>query len=845
MKKTFIFSALTLGILGISPLVSNAQKTPVKRSTTAVVDTTKKNAAASDTTKKKEVKKGPKDFADFIKKDVKTDDGMFTVHFQDDKYFFEIADSILNRDILVVNRIAKSGADLRSGMNGYNNDIINENVIRFEKGPNDKIFLKSISYSERSKDSTQAMYNSLMNSTLQPIAASFDVLAYGENKKNPIVDMTNFMSDDNDIFFFNARYKSSIKLGGFRKDMSYIDKVLSFPTNTEIKTVKTYAKGGAPGPGGAPAAAGGTATVELNTSIILLPKTPMQPRHMDPRVGYFTVNYTDYDSNPIGVTRNSLITRWRLEPKEADMEKYKRGELVEPKKPIIFYIDPATPEKWVNYLIAGVNDWQVAFEQAGFKNAIIGKRAPTPEEDPEWSLEDARYSAIVYKASSVPNASGPHVNDPRSGEILESHINWYHSVMTLLRNWYIIQGSPNDERARKMEFEDELMGELIRFVSSHEVGHTLGLRHNFGSSSAYPTEKLRDKKFVKEHGFAPSIMDYARFNYVAQPGDGITGSDLYPKINYYDKWAIEWGYKLIPEAKDENAEKPILNKWILAKAGDPKYWFGHERSQDDPRSQSEDLGDDSMLSGTYGIKNLQRIVPNLEKWTQTPNGNYDDLREVYGEVFGQYNRYVGHVLKNVAGIYETPKTIDQKGVVYELVPAKKQQSAIDFLNKEVFTTPTWLINYDISNKIGLDPIGRIGKVQTDALNRLVSPRTINNLMRAEVENKNAFNVTNLFDGLNKGIWNNLGSETDIYKRNLQKAYVASLIKLLEPSKAAPTPGQAPFDPTLSDISSIARAQLDSLREKIRSARSAKAKSLTEYHLQDLDQRIGKALNPDV
>lgn len=839
MKNIFLFSALCFGLTGASPLYSQAQQAPTK-------PTIATEHSKSDTTKKT-TKKEPKKFADFIKGDAKTDQGLFTIHFQEDKYFFEIPDSILNRDILVVNRISRSGADLRTGMAGYGGDQINENVIRFEKGPKNNVFLKNISFSERSRDSTQAMFQSVMNSNVQPIAAAFDVVAYGKDTNNLIVDMTSFINDDNDIFFFSPRYKTALRLGTIKKDMSYIDKVSSFPQNTEIRTVKTYTRTAPPGLSGpaAMAASGGTATLELNTSMVILPKVPMQGRQFDPRVGYFTVRYTDFDANPQGVKRSALITRWRLEPRDEDMEKYKRGELVEPKKPIVFYIDPATPEKWVDYLIAGVNDWQSAFEKAGFKNAIYAKRAPSFEEDPEWSLEDARYSAIVYKPSSIPNASGPHVNDPRSGEILESHINWYHSVMTLLRNWYFVQASPNDERARKMEFDDELMGELIRFVSSHEVGHTLGLRHNFGASSAYPVEKLRDAKWVKEHGVAASIMDYARFNYVAQPGDGITGSDLYPRINYYDKWAIEWGYTLIPNAQTEEAEKPTLNQWILAKADDPKYWFGTETNPDDPRSQNEDLGDDSMLASHYGILNLQRIVPNLEEWTYTANENYDGLKELYGEVVTQFNRYAGHVAKNIAGIYETPKTVEQAGTVYELVPAKTQQRAMDFLNKEVFTTPEWLISYDISNKVGEDPVTRIGAIQNNVIGRLLSARTIDKLIKAEVQDKKAFGVKDLFDGLNKGIWDKLKAESDVYKRNLQKQYVANLILLLSPPKEERTPfGQVNLDPTKSDISSIARAELDKLQQKIRIASPGQARSLTDYHLKDLDQRINRALYPE-
>jgi len=837
MKKQILYLILCIGFMAFQPLTSFGQKkSPSPKS---------KISASQDTIKKKEPeKKTPKSFKDFIKDSSKADQGLFTIYSQDEKYYFEIPDSIMGREIVVVNRISRSGADLRVGFSGYAGDQINKNVIRYEKGPNNKVFLKTISYSERSKDSTQSMYSTVMNSNIQPIAASFDVVAYGEDKKSVLVDMTSFMNDDNDIFFFSPGYKQILRLGALKKDMSYIDTIRSFPTNTEIKTVKTYGRTAPPGITGAVAAqmASGNATLELNTSMVLLPKIPMQGRYFDPRVGYFTVRYTDFDSNPQGVERKSLITRWRLEPKDEDIAKYNRGELVEPKKQIVFYIDPATPEKWVKHLIAGVNDWQKAFEQAGFKNAITAKRAPTKEEDPEWSLEDARYSAIVYKPSAIPNASGPHVNDPRSGEILESHINWYHSVMTLLRNWYFIQASPNDPRAQQMTFDDDLMGDLVRFVSSHEVGHTLGLRHNFGASAAYPVDSLRNAVWVKKHGVASSIMDYARFNYIAQPGDGITGSDLYPRINYYDNWAIEWGYKLIPQAKTAEAETPILNQWVLAKANDPRYWFGTESNPDDPRSQNEDLGDDSMLASEYGILNLKRIVPNIIQWTSTPNQGYDNLTELYGEVLTQFNRYAGHVAKNIAGIYETPKTVEQEGLVYELVPMEKQKRAIEFLNTQVFTTPDWLIDYNIYNRIGQDPVNRIGAIQNGVVSRLLSARNIDKLVKAQEQDPNAFGINHLFEGLEKGIWTDL-KKSDIFKRNLQKAYVSNLIELLSAPKEQRTAfGQVNVDPTRSDITSIAKGHLVDIQRKIGSASSGK--TVLAYHFKDLDNRISKALNPE-
>lgn len=824
-----------------SPLMSQAQrgkdtKKNNKEVAAAVQDTTKK------TPEKKEPKKEPKKFDAFIKKDSKSKAGLLNLYEQEEKYFFEIPDSLLGRDILVVNRITKSGADLRIGMTGYAGDQINKNVIRFEKGPNHKIFMRNISFSERS-DSTQAMYRAVTNSNLQPIAGSFDIIALPKDENGSIIDMTNFINSDNDIFFFAPYYKSTLRLGALQADKSYISSIRTFPQNTEISTVKTYSRTAPPGVSGAMAAqlASGTATIELNTSMVILPSTPMKGRYFDPRVGYFTVNYTDFDADPQGVKKQSLITRWRLEPREEDLDKYKRGELVEPKKQIVYYIDPATPEKWIPYLIDGVNDWQKAFEQAGFKNAIVAKRAPSPEEDPEWSLEDARYSAIVYKPSSVPNASGPHVNDPRSGEILESHINWYHNVMYLLRNWYFVQASPNDERAQKMQFDDALMGDLIRFVSSHEVGHTLGLRHNFGSSSAYPVEKLRDPKWVKEHGHAASIMDYARFNYVAQPGDGISGKDLYPKINYYDKWAIEWGYKLITDVKTAEAEKAELNNWMLAKASDPKYWFGTETNPNDPRSQNEDLGDDAVLASSYGIKNLKFILPHLIEWTTEPNKDYQNLGVMYNEVVTQFGRYAGHVVKNVGGIYETPKTVEQAGNVYDPVPAAKQKKAMAFLNQEVFKTPQWLVDYSIANLSGSNPVEIIGKVQNNALDRLLSSRTFGNLVAAETQNgSKAYTVKELLTDLRAGVWGELSSHApiDVYKRNLQKQYVRTLIELFNPPKGDPSD-----DPTKTDVSSIARGHLMMLQSSIKSSIPSTVDLLSKYHLQDLAERIKIALNP--
>lgn len=853
MNKHFIRTiAMTSAGTLLLMLTINQMSSAQKRKKNEQQPIVKDSVARPPLPAKNGPKTAPKKFGEVITSAAVADSGLFNVYKQDDKIFFEIGDSLLGRDILVVNRISKSAAGLRSSMIGYSGDEIGENVIRFEKGPNNRIFLKNISYSEISRDSSQPMFNAVMNSNIQPIAAAFDIKAISDKGTSAIIDLTDYIQGDNEILFFDSRVKSSLKLGAVQQDKSYIVDVKSYPINTEIKTVKTYSKSpGQSGPG-MPPQGGGNATLELNSSMILLPAVPMQPRYFDPRVGFFTASVTDFDLDPQGVKRLSMITRWRLEPKPEDLEKYKRGELVEPLKPIIFYIDPATPKKWVPYLIQGVNDWQAAFEKAGFKNAIVAKVAPTREQDSTWSIEDARFSAIVYKPSDIPNASGPHIHDPRSGEIMESHINWYHNVMRLLRNWYFVQCSPNDPRARKMQFDDALMGDLIRFVSSHEVGHTLGLRHNFGSSSAYPVEKLRDKAWTKENGFAASIMDYARFNYIAQPEDGISGSDLYPRINFYDKWAIEWGYKLIPEAHSPEEEKAVLNKWTVEKLKEKKYWFGTEMNGDDPRSQNEDLGDNAMKAGTYGIKNLQRIMPNLLSWTKEENEGYANLTELYREVNTQFGRYLGHAAKNIGGIYETPKTVEQAGGVYESVPKNIQQEAVQFLSEQVFTTPKWLLDKDLLSRTGNNATSVINARQTPILDRILSANTLTKLINNEAnDGPESYQATTYLNDVKKAIFSEVYAKKniDVFRRNLQKSYVQHIIQLLPANESqSMNPmiimvGPAPADPAKSDVSSIARAHLVALRSDIRGAAAVIQDPLSKYHLTDLADRITQALEP--
>ena len=799
-------------------------------------------------------KSGPKTYKEIITGKAITSKGLFTIHRVEDKWYLELADSLLGRDILVVNRLSKAAAGMRNNTFGYAGDQIGNNVIQFERGPNNKIFLKKISFDEISRDTTQSMYKAVTNSNIQPIVAAFDINAFSKDSVGYVIDITAYLNSDNDILNFAPNYKSAFQVGSLQSDKSYTVAVKTYPMNVEIVTVKTYTKGnGGFGQGASLGFASPSSqllTMEINSSMLLLPKTPMRVRYYDERIGYFTRSYTDFDANPQGVKQVRMVTRWRLEPKEEDIEKYKRGELVEPRKPIIYYIDPATPKKWVPYLIKGVNDWQVAFEKAGFKNAIQAKVAPVTGEDSTWSLQDSRYSAIVYKPSNVENASGPSINDPRTGEILESHINWYHNVMNLLRNWYFIQAAAVDPRARKIKFDDDLMGELIRFVSSHEVGHTLGLTHNFGSSSTVPTEKLRDKAWVEANGHTPSIMDYARFNYVAQPEDSISSAGMYPRIGDYDKWAIEWGYRWYPDAPSVEQEKNTLNKLTVERLKNKRLWYGEETNPDDPRSQSEDLSDNAAKASDYGIKNLQRIVQHLIEWTKNDD-QYKDLAELYGGIVEQYGRYTEHVAKTVGGILETPKTAEQEGAVYEYTSKAMQKEAVQFLNRQLFATPGWLINEKISSLIGDNSMTIISSRQESILNRLTSSGNFAKLIKAEAAQGNkAYTMIDLLTDLQQGIWSELTTHKpiDVYRRNLQKAYIERMRSIVGLSPSLSFSGGSfnfgsGVDTRKSDIISIVKGTLRTLNQDIKTALPSIQDKMTRYHLQDVQERIELILYP--
>ncbi|NVK09423.1 MAG: zinc-dependent metalloprotease [Tenacibaculum sp.] len=803
----------------------------------------KKNAKKETTTKKDKPKKGGiQPYEKVVTKKHKTDEGLFKVHSKDSKYLFEIPDSLLNREMLMVTRIAKTASGI-----GFGGGKQNTQVLRWVKNKK-QILLKVVSHNVVA-DTILPVHEAVVNSNFEPILYAFPIKAFSKDSTATVIDASPLFEGDVKAIAFPQRSRKRYKISKMDKSRSYIDRISSYPQNIEVRNVKTYIAGNPPSNSSV-----GSVTMELSNSMILLPKTPMKRRYFDERVGWFTSSQTDYGLDAQKSKSVTYLDRWRLEVKDEDLEKFKRGELVEPKKQIVYYIDRATPKKWRKYIKQGIEDWQVAFEAAGFKNAIIAKDAPSKEENPDWSPEDVRYSVVRYLASPIPNANGPHVSDPRSGEILESDINWYHNVMTLLHNWYFVQTAAINPEARTNKFKDEIMGRLIRFVSSHEVGHTLGLPHNMGSSVAYPVDSLRSAEFTKKNGTAPSIMDYARFNYVAQPED--KGVALMPNIGPYDKYAINWGYRPILD-KSAKEEKSVLNKWIKEKAGNPVYRFGHQQVRNiiDPSSQTEDLGDDAMKASAYGIKNLQRILPRLEEWTTEDGETYEELKTMYGQVVGQFNRYMGHVSSNIGGVYEYFKTSDQDGAVYIHVPKEHQKRALQFVNDELFKTPNWLIDENIISKTQHSGvIERIRGLQVRTLNRVLKTGRLTRMIENETLNGNkAYTLLQMMGDLRKGIWSEVyaNKTIDPYRRNLQRAHLDRLDFLLNKAKdqKAAKSDRGYFKQTAvtinqSDIKPVVRGELKRLQRDIKRSIPSARNTITRYHLQDAVDRIDTILNPN-
>ncbi|RXK87070.1 zinc-dependent metalloprotease [Filimonas effusa] len=758
-------------------------------------------------------KKGIPDMRDIIKANHNSYYGMFNLYVQEGRYLAEIPDRLLGRDILTSITIIKGSAQRQRNPAqrfGFAGDAMNDRVIRFRKAGGDRIEITTPVFSQAT-DSTNLYYH-VWKSGLLPAYLSFDIKAHTDSSS--LIDLTDLLDDDNDLISLNGA-KDDLKLGSFEPEKSKIIGVNAFENNLVFRTQKSYGAAsntGAASPGEEASSAPQkkqpphSTRWEIGASWYLLPETPMTPRLADKRVGYFTTVQKNYDKNPNEVAMVAVANRWRIEPRKEDIPKYLRGELVEPQKPIVFYVDRNMPSYLIPYVIKGVNAWQSSFEKIGFKNAILARLAPTPAEDSLYSMEDARYSYISYKPSEMANAYGPQLVDPRSGEILSSHIAVFHNILELLQRWYFSMCSATDTAARNLPMNKALAGKMLQNVITHEVGHTIGLRHDFAGSNSYDIDSIRNPAYVRQHGFGPSVMDYMRFNYVAQPGDGMTQDDLFPRIGVYDDYAIAWGYRYNTTPTNPYQESKELEQWVSEQRKDHRCFYLDESTIGDPRVQSEDVGNNSMKASRLGIANLKRTMQHLEEWADnTTEDDYATLRSMYRAVEGRYYTYLGHVLKNIGGdSIDVALRAEQKD---NFIPVSKalQQEAVNYICEFMLKEPTWMYPADILTKTRFNFARDVAGPYDDLMGRLLSRYYFINRNNA-VAGSADYQPKQFLQQLYTTIFGNIrnGQPISQYDRFIQSSFTNKLLTHAG-SRAVPDPINRELIKMLENASAAARA----------------------------------------
>ena len=771
--------------------------------------------------------RSPRTYAQFLR-EARTDEGIFKVHRIDDAVFFELPKQELGKDFLWVSQIKRTTLGA-----GYGGQAVADRVVRWEQH-DDRIYLKLVEF-DMVADPDKPIAQAVRDANVPTIVRGFNVLLANPDG-DPVINVTSLLTGD--VPEFSPRQRLGAR--GLDQSRSYLEKVVAFPENINVQVTQTYTPGaGEAASRGRGGLRGSGGTVVMFHSLIKLPEEPMMPRLADARVGFFTTSMYDFGRDENKAVERTYITRYRLEKEDP------AADVSDPVKPIVYYVDPATPAKLVPWVIKGVEEWQPAFEAAGFRNAIVAREAPSKEEDPDWDPEDVRYSVIRWLPSTTENASGPHVHDPRSGEILEADVQMFHNVQNLAAMWYFTQVGALDPRAQKLPLPDDLTGRLVQFLVAHEVGHTLGFRHNMKASSLYTIDQIRDKEWVRVNGHTPSIMDYARFNYVAQPEDGLAVEDLVPRVGPYDQFAVRWGYTPIAGARTPDEERPVVDEWARMQDTNAHLRFTTDGETEgnpypfDPGQETEAVGDiDATRATELGLKNLQRVAELLVPATAQSAQPYDSLREVYGRLVSQWRVELGHVVNVVGGVDSRELYVGQEGHRFTPIAKARQAAAVAFLLENAFETPSFLVDPDVLRRI--EPTGAVARIRTaqnSLMNALLQSSRLSRMVEAAVIDTGTYTPLQFLTDLRRGVWKELaspGRPIDLFRRNVQRVYLDTIDNRLNGSAAAS-----------DEIRALLRGELRVIDRQIAAALSAVTDTATRRHLEDVRESISATLDPRV